>query len=214
MFSQLVDRAVHVAGRPDALVDMAYHANETMRDISKRHEWDDDACEVSIPVLDLNAPTLWVPEEGMTRFRREEFIEYDTGCEPTRVKPSRRIRDLKEYYYRVKDTFVFVGAKAEIRVFYYAYQPWLKYYPDNSAPTTFLGGPDDEWSDPTQSQIDLVSNWMLLRHNECVLAGTLARFFASKSDPRQQVHYSQAEQRISHMIRSEGVDQLLGNRRG
>lgn len=220
MFSELVDRAVHLSGRPDSLTDIVYYANETMRDMSKREDWDDDSCEATYDVPQDGTVAGWVPPEGRERFRREEYICYDRGssceCEPTRVRPSRRLKRLKDYYYVTKNTFFFNGAKSTVDIYYYAYQPWLRYYPKGQRPAEMVDQVEQatEWNTQDADVIDLVSNWFLERHNHVVLKGTLARFYADKADPRQQVAYSAYEQGITHMIRSEGVQELLGRRHG
>ena len=190
---------------------MAYHVNETMRDLNKRNDWDDDLLEDVVPVPDPNQATHWTPAEGPERFRREEYVEYDGHCEPTRVKPSRRIQRLDKYYYRSGATFVFVGALMQVKMAYYAYVPWLQYYPTGTRPSIWDGA-TQTWTNPPAN--DLVTNWLLMRHNEVILSGTLARHFASKADPRQQVHYAQYEQRVKQMRKAEGVDELLGRRNG
>jgi hypothetical protein len=213
MFSELVDRAVHSAGRPDALEDLAYFANETMRDISKRNDWADDTVEAIIAVPADTRNVIWAPENYEARpFRREEFIVDGCGCEPLRVEPSRRMSDHEgPFYYRSGRSFVFAQVCDPVKIFYYAYHPWLRYYPKNGRPAVF----DVEahsWGGAVEATIAKVSNWMLERHNHVVLNGTLARFFASKQDPRQTVHYSAYEQGITHISRSESWKELAARR--
>ncbi len=211
MFSELIDDCVHIAGRPDSLMEFVKHANETMRDMSKRRDWPDDLVE-ELYEPDFNeTPWTWEPSAGRARFRRETFIEDGCGCELAATVPSRRQQRIGRFYYRSGITFVFKTDCAPIKIAYYAYQPWLKYYPAGTRPSVF-DVETGEFTDP--AALDLVSNWILERHNEIVQKGTLARFFASKSDPRQQVHYSAYEQGISHIVRGEDVGQLLGARNG
>lgn len=216
MFSELVDRAVHIAGRPDALVDIVYGANETMRNICKKGDWHDDSCEEAIPILDDSPSVIWQPNVGRAQFRREEYVEYDGGCEPTKVLPSRRLQDLHNYYYRSGDKFVFVGATTLIKVYYYRYQPWLKYSLQNNRAVVWDGAEYLKDGAPTTDAADIasVSNWMLERHNDTVLAGTLAHFFATKQDPRQQTQYSKYQQGIADITRSEASNELYGRRHG
>lgn len=214
MFSELVDRCVSISGRPDQLNSFVAHANETMRTISKRGDWPDDSVEERIPVDPMGqGMTIWNPEVGRSRFRREDYIEDARGAEPTAVRPSRRVRDLEFYYYRSGDSFVFKGGVVHIDVYYYAYQPWLRYFPVSQRPSVFQI-PTGEWTDDTPAQVDLVSNWMLERHNAIVEAGTLQRFFASKQDQRQGLYYSIFNEGIADITRAEGVEELLGRRRG
>lgn len=213
MFSELVDRAVHTAGRPDALEDIAYFANETMRDISKRNDWADDTLEAMISVPTDTRTVIWDPENTLRRpFRREEFICDGCGCSPLYVSPSRRMQDHEgPYYYRSGSSFVFANVCDPIKMFYYAYHPWLRYYPKNARPAEF-NVELASWGGATPAQLELVTNWMLERHNHVVLQGTLARFFATKQDPRQQVHYSAYEQGITHITRSESRKELAARR--
>lgn len=213
MFSELVDRCVSIAGRPDQLASMVFAANETMRTISKRGNWPDDTLEEQVIVDPTSDVTIWTPECGRGRFRREEYIEDGTGAEPTAVRPSRRVKDLSFYYYRSGDSFVFKGACSHLNIYYYAYQPWLQYFPIGARPTSFdieLGA----FTDPDPAAVALVSNWMLERHTSTVEAGTLQRFFASKQDARQALFYSIFEAGINDIQRAEGVEELLGRRRG
>lgn len=210
MFSELVDRAVHIAGRPDSLEDIAYSANETMRDISKRNDWDDDACEEIVAVTEPQ--TIWDPEVGRSRFRREEYIEDGCGCSPLRTRPSSRMRShVGALYYRSGPTFIFSNVCDPLMIFYWAYQPWLEYYKNGDRPAVFDVKAND-WGGATEADIDLVSNWMLERHNNVVLSGTLANFFKAKSDERQRTHFAAYEQGISHMVRGESARQLLARR--
>lgn len=214
MFSELVDRCVKIAGRPDQLTSIVMAANEAMRAISKTGNWPDDTLEeVALPPIDTTAPFVWTPEVGRQRFRREEYLEDANGREPTAVRPSRRIRDLNFYYYRSGSSFVFKGNQGAVHIYYYAYQPWLTYYPVNARPSVF-DIQTGEYSDDDPAVVDLVSNWMLERHNSTVEAGALARFFAGKQDPRQSLHYSIFQQGLTTIERSEGIEELLGRRRG
>jgi hypothetical protein len=213
MFSELVDRAVHIAGRPDCLADITYFANETMRDISKRDDWPDDLIEEEAAVPPGQPHLEWKPTVGRARFRREEYIVDGCGCEPTAVNPSRRMQKLTRLYYRSGDAFIFKGCCSPIKIAYYAYQPWLQYFPANARPAEF-STETNSFGTATDAAVDMVSNWLLERHNNVILQGTLAKFFSSKQDPRQQVHYSAYEQGITHIIRSESNRELLGGRRG
>lgn len=213
MFSELVDRAVHLAGRPDALEDMAYFANETHRDMSKRDDFPSDLHEEIVTVTSSDGTLHWTPEVGRPCFRRMQYIEYGDGCEPTFVQPSRRIKKLCDYYYQHGNSFGFAGANGTVKIAYYKYQPWLQYYPKGTRPAVY-DPPTCSFQPNTDAAIALVSNWQLERHNKAMLSGTLAAFFSSKQDPRQGVHYSDYEQRITHLIRAEGVSQLAANRHG
>lgn len=214
MFSELVDRAIHTAGRPDCLADFAYFANETVREISKRYDFDDDLVEELASIAPGDTVINWTPSGGMRLFRREEYVEDNCQCELTRVRPQRRMRTLKKFYYRAHDYFVFSpDVCAPVKIAYYAYQPWLAYYPANQRPAVFSVETGD-YGTATEEQIALVSNWILERHNNVVYQGTLAKFFASKQDPRQSVHYSAFEQGITHIIRGEASSELMGRVRG
>jgi len=214
MFSELVDRCVKISGRPDQISTIVMAANEAIRAISKAGNWPDDTLEevVAPPVISTN-PMVWTPEVGRLRFRREEYIEDAAGREPTAVRPSRRMRDLGFFYYRSGESFVFKGNRGFVRVYYYAYQPWLVYFPIGARPNTFNTATGD-WAFPAIAAVNAVSNWMLERHNSIVEAGALARFFAGKQDPRQALHYSIFQQGLTTIERSEGVEELLGRRRG
>lgn len=209
MFSELVDRAVHSTGRPDNLDNIAYWMNVTMRDISKREDFPEDSVEESITIPQNSASFVWTPEVGRSRFRREDILEDACGCIGFATKPGRRMsRDGTFRYYHSGGSLVLVNACSPVFAYYYAYQPWLVYFPKGSRPTEWnveLG----EWSEPEPAAVALVSNWLLERHSETVLSGTLAKFFATKQDPRQQVHYSAYEQGVSHIIRGESVLELL-----
>ena len=211
MFSELVDECVHIAGRPDCLVEIVRHANETMRDLSKRGDWPDDLVEELFePPVDMH-PVIWEPEVGRHRFRRELFLEDGCGCELTGTRPGRRQQRIDKFYYRSGNSFIIKTGCFPLRIAYYAYQPWLQYYPANTRPSVF-SIEDQEYTD--SAQIDLVSNWLLERHNQTVQDGTLARFFKTKQDPRQQMHYSAYEQNVQHLIRGEHIGQQVGRRTG
>lgn len=209
MFSELVDRAVHIAGRPDAVEDFAYFLNETVRDVSKRRDWDDETVEELIPIVDGVSPTLYDAQVGRPRFRREHTLVDGCGCEVDKVRPNAKVRGRRSSYYYVSGgSFVLANVCGpEAFLFYYAYPPWLKYYAVNARPAVFDVEAQD-YGGATEAQIALVSHWQLERHNAVLLNGTLARFFASKQDPRQQVQYSAYEQGISHMIRGESSTEL------
>lgn len=213
MFSELVDRAVHTAGRPDALEDIAYFANETIRDISKRNDWADDSVEALVAVDPVSRSVVWRPEVTEKRpFRREEFIIDGCGCSPLLVPPSRRMKTHPgSYYYRSGADFVFVDVCHPLKIYYYAYQPWLRYFAVGQRPAVF-NVETLTWNTTDEAEIARVSNWQLERHNAVVLSGTLARFFASKQDPRQTVHYSAYEQGITHITRSESWKELAAKR--
>lgn len=210
MFSELVDACIRTSGRPDCLIDITRMANEVMREISKRDDWTDDLVEevVNRPPNSQDA-FLWKPEVGRLRFRRELEVIDGCGCKVSFVRPSARMKDFDRFYYRSGDSFVFSQNVCEpVRVAYYAYQPWLKYYPVGARPAVF----DLETQEyDNEAGVPLVANWMLERHNAVVEAGTLAKFFASKSDPRQQVHYSIYQQGVGHIIRSESTVELEAN---
>lgn len=213
MFSELVDRLVHEIGRPDARNDLAYWANETMRDISKREDWVDDSVEEEFQPIDFNAPAVWTPSVGRSRFRREDILLDACGCEGIATKPSARLRSGNDgfSYYHSGGSFVMKDACWPVAIYYYAYRPWLKYYPVGERPAVFDVEAND-WGTASEADIALVSNWMLERHNKVVMDGTMSNFFASKQDPRQQVKYAAYEQGIGHIIRGESTLELLARR--
>lgn len=213
MFSELVDRCVKSAGRPDALADIAMHANETMRKISKKGNWADDTVEESISYPPGQNHVVWEPGVGRARFRREEYVQDSCGAEPTAVPPSRRIRDLDFFYYRSGQSFVIKGGVPPLSMYYYAYQPWLRYFQAGVRPTTFNMETQD-WTNPDPALVAQVSNWMLERHNDTVMAGTLNSFMMGKQDARQALHYAKFKEGLEDIQRSEGLEELWGRRRG
>lgn len=209
MFSELVDRAVHVTGRPDTLDDVAYWANETMRDICRREDWMDDSIEELIELPAGQTSMVWTPGVGRARYRRMDVMEDGCGCTGHATKPTARLKTNGIFsYYHSQGSIVVVNACNPVMAYYYAYQPWLAYYARNQRPTTFDVAAG-VWTNDDPAVIDQVSNWMLERHSHVVLQGTLAKFFASKQDPRQGVHYSAYEQGITHIIRGESIQELL-----
>lgn len=212
MFSELVDTAVHTAGRPDAVADIARILNEVMRNLSKRSDFDDDAVEEVVYVSGTRGSVVWTPSVGRSRMRREEFIIDGCGCTPVRVKPSRRIQTVPgPYYYQSGDSYVFDRCCNPLRIFYYAYQPWLLYFAKGSRPAQFdieQGQFMTGTAPATEADIAKVSNWMLERHNSYLLHMTLNQFFASKQDPRQSAHYAIAEKEFADIVRGEGTAEL------
>lgn len=243
MFSELVDRAVSIAGRPDELEQIAKFCNMTMRDISKREDFPDDAIEESfmpdwsahphahVPpdpfgthnrlrpnyahnhwtksYSDYGRTAVWTPSVGRNRFRREDVLQDACGCKGEATKPNRKLLGVSVFsYYHSQGSLVMLNACWPVSIYYYAYQPWLAYYPKGQRPAVF-DYESNSYGGAVQADVDKVSNWMLERHDEVVLAGTLARFFAAKADQRQQVHYAAYEQGISHIIRGEGTFELL-----
>lgn len=208
MFSELVDRAVHAAGRPDALDDLAYWTNVSMREIQKREDFDDDTWEESVVIPVGDRSVIWTPEVGRERFRRLDIAEDGCGCKIKMVKPSSRLRhECLPRMYASGGSYVITTGCSPISLYYYVYVPWLAYFPKDARPAVFDMAEND-WNTTDEDAIAQVSNWLLERHSEVVLNGTLAKFFASKQDPRQQVHYSAFEQGISHIIRGESSLEL------
>lgn len=209
MFSELVDRAVHTAGRPDALTDIVFFMNETMRLISKRNDFDDDSFEEEIAVPSNTRTVVWKPSVGRSRFRRIEYVEDGCGCRPVMVRPNARMNhEPGPIFYALRGEYVFARVCHPLKIYYWTYTPWLQYYPKGARPATFDVEAND-WGTATEAQIDLVSNWMLERHAQTVYEGALAKFFASKQDPRQQQHYAAFEQGVGHIIRGESSRELL-----
>ena len=213
MFSELVDACIRGTGRPDELVTITRIANEIVREICKRDDWDDDLVEELIPYPDPplahGAPLVWNPEVGRQRFRRPAYVEDGCGCEVKYVKPSSRMKFTDRFFYRSGESLVFSkNICFPIKFSYFAYPAWLKYYKTNERPAEWDIEASDWKGSPSQVTIDLVSNWVLERHWAVVEAGTMSRFFALKQDPRQTVHYSIYQQGISHIIRSESSAEL------
>lgn len=214
MFSELVDTAAHMAGRPDLLPDIARACNEAMRNLSKRSDFDEDTVEDEIAVPGGHGHVVWTPSVGRQRMRREEFIIDGCRCTPVRVAPSRRIYTVPgPYYYQSGSNYVFDRVCTPLKIYYYAYQPWLLYYPKSERPAQF-SIESQQWlqqdgtTEATEAQIAQVSNWMLERHNQYVLAATLNSVFAAKSDPRQKNWYSIMEKEFSDIVRGEGTAEL------
>lgn len=213
MFSELVDRLVREIGRPDAREDLAYWANVTMRDISRREDWPDDSVEESFTPIDPSGPAVFSPAVGRQRFRREDILLDACGCEAIATKPNARLRagHTGFSYYHSGGSLVITGACWPVALYYYAYQPWLQYYAAGSRPAEFDVATND-WNGASEAAIALVSNWMLERHSDVVMNGTMSNFFASKQDPRQQVKYAAYEQGINHIIRGESPLEILARR--
>lgn len=214
MFSELVDTIVHTAGRPDFLPDIARHLNEVMRNLSKRSDFDDDGVEELIAVPNGFGSVVWTPEVGRVRMRREEYIVDGYGNQPTRVNPSQRMHHVPgPYYYQSGPSYIFDRVCTPLRIYYYAYRPWLIYYPISARPARFdieqqAYVQADGITPATEEQINLVSNWMLERHNSYLEAATLNKFFGSRQDPRQQAQYAIMEKEFADILRGEGAAEL------
>lgn len=217
MFSELVDTLVHNVGRPDCVADLSRILNETMRNLSKRSDFDDDSVEELVSVPSGRGSVVWTPAVGRTRVRREEYIEDGCGCNPIRVTPSRRMQTfLGPYYYQSGNNYVFDRVCNPVRIFYYAYQPWLLYYPRGARPAKFdleqAVYVTEAGAAATEEQIALVSNWMLERHSSYLQAAALNRFFALKQDPRAAAHYAISEKEFADILRGEGTAELKARR--
>lgn len=219
MFSELVDTLVHTTGRPDCAADLSRALNEVMRNLSKRSDFDDDAIEEVVNVPGGRGAVQWEPSVGRLRMRREEFIIDGCGCTPTRVNPSRRINKIPgPYYYQSGQTYIFDRVCSPLRIYYFAYRPWLIYYKRGERPATFdiekqMYVQADGVTEATEEQINLVSNWMLERHNSYLEAATLNKFFGSKQDPRQSAQYAIMEKEFADILRGEGTAELKARNR-
>lgn len=212
MFSELVDRCVRASGRPDSVSDLAYAVNWAFRQIQRHTDWDDDSVEEIVAVPLDTRTVIWTPEVGRRLFRRIEYVEDGCLCQPRMVRPGRRMIEHKErnqaFYYASGDSYVFANVCHPLRIYYWRYWPVLQYYPHGARPAEFdFGLGEYNTNDP--ALLDLVTNWILDRHNDLVFEGAMAHFYRTKQDPRNQLHYAAFNQGMSALKGAESANELV-----
>jgi len=212
MFSELVDQAVRSAGRPDALADLVFSMNSAIKSIHYHSDWDDDTFEELVPVP--NTRTVeWAPTFGRIFLRRIEYVEDGCGCRPKMVRPSERLATMRQdaFFYASGNSYVFANVCHPLRVYGFRYSRPFQYYPANQRPATYdFDTLTYNTSDPTL--LDKVTCWILERHASVVLEGTLAHFYRTKQDPRNQLHYAAFQNGLVDMVSAESARELLERR--
>lgn len=197
-FSSAVDDAISRAGRPDRKLDIISHIRLTMRECQVLAYFESDRIEDTI-VANADPYVYSTPQ----RFRIMEAVQYpgiiDEQGNPIYadpVSPGRKQREHKYFYYISGASHVFAGhganasLNASINLSYFSYFAPLPYYDDADRPAKFILE-DDAWSYLTATTDDekeaaqaLVTNWLLTRHYDTVIEGTLAKLYKMNDDAR------------------------------
>ena len=210
MFSALVDQICDDSARPDRRASVITFVNETCREISRDHDYEADA-EEEFLTPDTDGNFVWKPAFGMLCFKRMEFVSYDGDvcCTPRCVRPSARNCELSRFFYRSRDCFFFNGANTSVSLYYYRYDPYLKYLKENDRVLTSDGC---EFSGATDAEIAAETNWKISRHRQVVYDGAMSKLMRLTRDPRQQSFYSAFKQGKGDIVAAEGNDELLARR--
>lgn len=223
MFSEAVDKALAMSGRPDKLAVAPDLLMDAIREVTdSRLYWRD---RVEDLLTASGTPFIWnLP----TSFRRMETVQYVDGggvdgCGTfPKFHPPGRIQAQalqQKFYYGSGTSFVFSGVSTGmlIKVSYFAYVPYLDYYPVGSRPAVYNKA-TDSWTYLPEYDVDdetrylartLVTNWALLNFNGVFLNGLVAKILNGVDDQeRGRIHYSlfqAGKTRIQQNEQSEAI---------
>ncbi len=208
MFSELVDDVLARTGRTEKRQEIIDHVNSTIRECDTIARFTRDLVEDTLVV---NAtPFTWTKDRF---FRAMSAVSYDSlkqqtndtsGLVPNR-QPGRMQRDQNYFWYSATDYIVFSGTSGigdNVNVAYYRYLPKLSYYAVGARPAVYTESPDPSiavtWAyDPAYITVAqqltaqlLVSNWLLLRHQELIKEGTCAKAYKGIDDKRAALSFA------------------------
>ena len=194
MFSELIDEAVAISGRPNRITDITTYANNTIRECDVLELWARDLIEAQLTAAAV--PFTWtVP----TNFRQIRTANYDNLFWPKFIEPGKKQTDHEFFYYRASDYFVFanVSTGTLVNIAYYSYLKRLYYFAVGARPAVW-DPVAETWSYlsggvyvPTlgTDALDaaaraLVTNWLLEDWYNTILTGTTAKILTAINDPR------------------------------
>ena len=167
-----------------------------------------------------NRHNVYIWEHPRT-FRKLEAVRYDERDYALFKMPSRQMAEFCHYYYRSQHKHVFVGWKRFIDLYFYCFPPYFQYYKPNERPALFnratgffeyrnpLGVPGYVPGLALPSMEEqaraLVTNWMLERWNELVVAKALEMLYGHLQDPRVDEIRKQVDIILKAMVASEAT---------
>lgn len=205
-FSQLVDSMVAELRRPDMRSEIISYANQTIREMHFSPDsngsvlYKDNFNEGLVIAASATGFTWDIPDPAT--FQAMQVVQYmGSGDYAREVTPSRALRDIASFYYRVGNTYVFSGyggANSQLALGWFEYTRRLSYYAVGSRPAEY--DPDLGWSYAPSFDVDedtriaaqrFSSNWLILRWVDVLSEGIRAKVYKRLSDTdRSRTCYS------------------------
>lgn len=214
MWSEAIDRAVQLSGRPDKLDDLQNWAVLNMTEMQAKGILKRNLIEDT--VLTGNAsinPYIWTRPP---RFQRMLTARYPGGFEgegvfPEFCPPGKRQKEYPNRYYAGPTYFAFCGPDLidRIDVAYYQLRGPLPYFPVGKRPVTYdwnlftnefhnlttdgIAPYNLDYTDPANQQaaIDACQNWILQDYWQLHVEGLLAKLWKAVNDEtRAATHFS------------------------
>lgn len=207
MYSELVDRALVRARRPSKLVDAQDYTLASLREIQTQ-----DYCLFHADLIEDQITATADPHIFTTPdvFRIMRTAYYPTsGIYPALKQPGKEQNNETHFYYAAGNYFAFkgVGVGDLVDIAYYSYVPKLEYYAIGLRPAIYKNAPrltatdlntSGDWEYLSggayvanlatvaldQAAQDLVTNWMIFRHEHVVLEGVVAKILKNAGDDR------------------------------
>lgn len=227
-YSQLVDRAVARAVRPDSAANIQDFVNQTVKDA---HSTPDNRAVLFAKNLvedtlttNISAPFIWIPPIGFQRMLTVRYPgiqtpKYPLGVYPLHRTPGQGQNDKDYFYYRAGAYFAFAGcgdSGSSINVAYYGYPTRLKYYAEADRPAsydleegwTYLAAYDIDATTRAEAEA-LVTNWIIFDWFDYTFEGTMSKLFKLLKDTeRASTHYSAFQQQRTQLFTAEVVETL------
>lgn len=213
MFSELIDGMLVRSGRRDRLSDLTTYLNMTIREVDASGDFVKSHVEEVIPIS--GNPTTWPRPVGVKNIVTVQYpgLIYP---DPIPVGPLQRsyIREGKPYFYESGNYVVFANAGdlGSINVAFQQRPKRLLYYEEGNRPAvwdeterlwTYLPAYDVDDATRTLAR-SLVTNWLLINHQDTLEEGTLAKLFALTEDKeRSRVTYSLFKQMLASVMQEE-----------
>ena len=224
----MVDSIVSETKRPDLVSDVARYLNQTIRECHFDPEtnaaqfYRDNLRELQLNTGNAESSFTWeIPNPA--NFQQILAVNYlgvfDSSGNtlwPKETRPGRHMRDLTSYFYRVQQTFVFVGFGGRQRLInlaYYSYPSSLPYFAPACRPAYYddygglIYGPDWICDEDKENAKCLTTNWLLERWHTVVAEGVRAKVYKRIADTeRARTSYSLYAQLRKGLMTAESAE--------
>lgn len=195
-FSQLVDAMILECRRPDMRNEIISYANQTIREVHMEPSGGGATLlkdNFNEGIIIASSPSGFTWQIDPARFQAMQIVYYPAVDQyAPEVTPSRRMRDLTYYCYRVGGTYVFSGyggVGALIKLGWFEYPKRLAYFESGVRPAEYDADIGWTYFDDFNTTEDLrvtgqqlVSNWLLLRWVDVIAEGIRAKVYKRLSD--------------------------------
>lgn len=217
MFSEMVDKIVRAAGRPDKFADIIDDTNTIIRKVHAKALWDRNFKTVEAPNNDRHCTYMrWQRPRDFKVLRTiqvgNDYLNYE--------RVGRHLQNASDYYYSDGNDFILVYPNiATATIGYYRKPQRFIYYKPSERPAIFdvatekwrylVPNSDGQYTDKLVTTAEeaearyLVADWLIHEYPDVVKFGALNLVYSTLGDDQARSSYAIFKESIADLIRTE-----------